>query len=566
MTRIIETADGSHLAERELIETDIDAFLAANLRKQLLRFTTVGSVDDGKSTLIGRLLHDSKGVYDDQLKDATRTSAAGESTVDFARLTDGLRSEREQGITIDVAYRYFSTPRRKFIIADTPGHVQYTRNMATGASTANVALILIDARLGVLEQSRRHGFIAHLLGIPHLVVCVNKMDLVDYDESVYNDIKSEFGAFTSELDFHSVDFVPISALHGVNVVTEDRDDVPWYDGRSVLGLLETIEISGDVNLDHFRFPVQYVIRPDLHYRGFAGQIASGVVRVGDEITVMPSGKTTRVTHIDTYDGELDEAFAPMSITLRLADEIDISRGDLIVPSADRPTRANHVDAMLVWMSETAMDPDKTYLVKHTTRSVRTSVHALDWVIDLTTLDHNADRDTLELNDIGRVQLAVHADLCFDAYRDNRATGAFILIDSISNNTVAAGMLIGPTDRAEGAAPAGGGTQVSATERRLRLQHGAAILSLSGLDEAGRAEVAWAIERRLFDLGVLPAVTDDPRVAAAFARAGLVAVSASGAAGDGAISISLSDGDQAPESLDATAERAVQALRDAGALS
>ncbi|MFK7926739.1 MAG: sulfate adenylyltransferase subunit 1, partial [Myxococcota bacterium] len=503
------------------------------------------------------------GVYDDQLKDATRTSAAGESTVDFARLTDGLRSEREQGITIDVAYRYFSTPRRKFIIADTPGHVQYTRNMATGASTANVALILIDARLGVLEQSRRHGFIAHLLGIPHLVVCVNKMDLIDYDQAGYDAICAEFSQFTSELDFHTVDFVPISALHGVNVVGNDREMVPWYDGHSVLGLLETIEIKGDVNLKDFRFPVQYVIRPDLHYRGFAGQISSGVVRVGDEITVMPSGKTTRVTHIDTYEGEIDEAFAPMSITLRLADEIDISRGDLIVPSGQLPTRARHADAMLVWMSETALDLDKTYLIKHTTRTMRTNVHAVDWLIDLKTLDHLNEPTVLQLNDIGRVQLAVHADLCFDPYRQNRTTGAFILVDSITNNTVAAGMLIGPTDRAEGAEDQTDTTQVSATERRLRLNHGSAVVALSGLQDSERQAAAWAVERRLFDLGVLPAVTSDSRVASALAKAGVVAVLTDGVSPKGALEVALTADDHAD--LEALANRIVEQLRGAGTL-
>jgi len=550
--------------ERALAQSDIDAFLEANLHKELLRFTTVGSVDDGKSTLIGRLLHDSQGVYDDQLADATRTDASGEEMVDFARLTDGLRAEREQGITIDVAYRYFNTPRRKFIIADTPGHVQYTRNMATGASTANVALILIDARLGVLEQSRRHGYIAHLLGIPHLLVCVNKMDLVDYDEQVYRDIVTEFRAFTEGLDFRSVDFVPISALHGVNVVRPDRATVPWYDGPDVLGYLEAVEITADVNLRDFRFPVQLVLRPDLHYRGFAGQIASGVVRVGDEVTVLPSGKRTRVTHIDTYEGELDEAFAPSSVTLRLSDEIDITRGDMLVPTGQEPLRGRDVDAMLVWMSETDLDPGKTYVLKHTTRAVRTRVGEVAWRLDLGTLDPEADVERLALNDIGLVRLAVHSELFFDPYRQNRCTGAFILVDSATNNTVAAGMLLGLTDRAGTATRTGEGTQVSPTERQLRLGHAGGILALEGLDPAARQAVAWAVERRLFDLGHLPAVARDPGVAVALSGAGLVAILPE--PHRGVPSLTLTEGDAAPDGLDAATERAIARLREAGVLS
>jgi sulfate adenylyltransferase large subunit len=522
MTRIVETADGSHLVERALIENDIEGFLAANLRKELLRFTTVGSVDDGKSTLIGRLLHDSKGVYDDQLKDATRTTSTGEGVVDFARLTDGLRAEREQGITIDVAYRYFSTPKRKFIIADTPGHIQYTRNMATGASTANVALILIDARLGVLEQSRRHGYIAHLLGIPHLLVCVNKMDLVAYDPEVYERIVEEFAAYCGDLSFRTVHFVPISALLGVNIVQRDPEATPFYSGPSVLEFLETVQIQGDTNLDDFRFPVQYVLRPDLHYRGFAGQIASGVVRVGDELTVLPSGKTTRVTHIDTYDGELEEAFAPMSITLRLADEIDISRGDLLVPTGERVLRGRRIDAMIVWMSETPLDPDKTYLIRHTTRQVRTSVAGIGWRLDLETLEQVPSVPVLGLNDIGLVHLDVHAELCFDPYHQNRATGAFILVDSLTNTTVAAGMLHGLTDLVAGPADRRA-SQVSSEERRLRIGHPSGIISLVGTNAAATLKLAWAVERRLFDQGILAVATAEPEVARTLAAAGLIVV-------------------------------------------
>jgi sulfate adenylyltransferase large subunit len=552
---MMDTDDGAR--ERELIEHDIQGFLARNLQKELLRFTTVGSVDDGKSTLIGRLLHDTKGVFDDQLQDATRTSASGEAEIDFSRLTDGLRAEREQGITIDVAYRYFSTPRRKFIIADTPGHVQYTRNMATGASTANVALVLIDARLGVLEQSRRHGYIASLLGIPHLLVCVNKMDLVGYDQARFDEIVAEFRAFTDSLGFKSVDFVPVSALLGVNIVHRSPQNTPWYTGPSILEFLETVEIAGDIELGRFRFPVQFVLRPDLHYRGFAGQIASGVVRVGDEITVLPSGKTTRVTHIDTYDGELEEAFAPMSVTLRLADEIDISRGDLLVARHDVPLRGRRVDAMVVWMNETPLDPGKTYLIKHTTRLLRTGIAEVAWKVRLETLEQESS-DGLRLNDIGLVRLDAHADLCFDPYRQNRPMGAFILIDSKTNTTVAAGMLLGVTDLAGAALrPADGESQVSATERRLRLGHPAALLCLGGLDPKARQRVAWAVERRLFDLGALPAVTDDPNVAGALLRAGLAVVSTSPMAGGTEVLLQPEDAQE--DRLEHTAERLADRL-------
>ena len=343
--------------EDALIQSDIHTFLEQNQQKELLRFVTVGSVDDGKSTLIGRLLHDTKGVYDDQLKDATRTTETGEQAIDFARITDGLRAEREQGITIDVAYRYFSTPARKFIIADTPGHVQYTRNMATGASTAHVALILIDARLGVLTQSRRHSFIASLLGIPHLLVCINKMDLVDYSEGRFNEIVEDFLSFAKSLNFRSISFVPVSALFGTNIVSRNAQKTPWYTGPSVLEFLETVEISRAHNMDEFRMPVQVVLRPNLDYRGYAGQIVSGVIRKGDEIAVYPSGKQSRVAGIDTFDGELDVAYAPMSVTLRLNDEIDISRGDTLASPKSPPQLSRRIEAMVVWMIEAPLDPE-----------------------------------------------------------------------------------------------------------------------------------------------------------------------------------------------------------------
>src|SRR5690554_4123952 len=362
--------------QEDLIKSDILAFLDQHEQKELLRFVAVGSVDDGKSTLIGRLLHDAKGVYEDQLADASGTDSEGEVAIDFARITDGLQAEREQGITIDVAYRYFSTPKRKFIIADTPGHVQYTRNMATGASTADVAIILIDARLGVLQQSRRHAFLANLVGIRHLLVCVNKMDLKDFKQGVFEEIKAVFSAFADQLDFADVTYVPISALLGVNIV-DQSERTPWYDGPTVIGFLETVHIAGDRNLDDFRLPVQYVLRPNLNYRGFSGQIVSGVVQKGDEIMVLPSRTTSRVKAIDIYDGELDVANAPLSVTLRLEDEIDISRGDVIVPVDNLPTVARRVEAHVVWMSETPLDPRRSYLLKHTTRYVRTDINKID---------------------------------------------------------------------------------------------------------------------------------------------------------------------------------------------
>ena len=365
-----------NIDEESLIAEDIHAFLDRNQQKELLRFVTVGSVDDGKSTLIGRLLHDTKGVYDDQLKDATLTSSTGEKAIDFARITDGLRAEREQGITIDVAYRYFSTPARKFIIADTPGHVQYTRNMATGASTAHVALILIDARLGVLQQSRRHATIASLLGIPHLLVCVNKMDLVDYDEARYEEIKAEFTQFTSDLGFRSVDFLPVSALFGVNIVEPATNKMPWYTGHTVLRYLETVEISQVFNTEQFRFATQYVLRPNLDYRGYAGQIGSGTIKKGDPIVVLPSGVQSHIEAIDTYDGELEEAYAPMSVTLRLTDEVDCSRGDWIVHPDNTPTVSRYVESIMVWMNEDDLDLSKDFWIKHGTQYVHVNIDSI----------------------------------------------------------------------------------------------------------------------------------------------------------------------------------------------
>jgi bifunctional enzyme CysN/CysC len=419
---------------------------------ELLRFATAGSVDDGKSTLIGRLLYDSKAIFEDQLASVERTSAArGDVHTDLALLTDGLRAEREQGITIDVAYRYFATPKRKFIIADTPGHIQYTRNMVTGASTADLALVLVDARKGVLEQSRRHAFLASLLGIPHLVVCVNKMDLVDWSQERYEEIKAEFRAFAMKLDVHDLAFVPISALHGDNVVDRSAN-MPWYEGSSLLHHLEEVHIASDRNLIDARFPVQYVIRPqdqvnhDLHdYRGYAGTVAGGVLKPGDEVVVLPSGLTTTIASIDTADGPVDEAFAPMAVTVRLADDVDVSRGDMICRTRNRPHSSQDIEAMVCWMaSEAELRPGAKLAVKHTTRWGRALVKDLQYRLDVNSLHRDEDAASLTLNEIGRVQLRTTVPLFFDAYRRNRTTGSFVLVDEATHNTVAAGMIIGPT--------------------------------------------------------------------------------------------------------------------------
>ena len=412
---------------------------------ELVRFATAGSVDDGKSTLIGRLLYDTKSIFEDQLEHVERTSKQrGDGYVNLALLTDGLRAEREQGITIDVAYRYFHTPRRKFIIADTPGHEQYTRNMVTGASTADLALVLIDARKGVLEQSRRHAFIASLLRIPHLVVCVNKMDLVDFDQEVFERICSAFTGWAAKLDIQDVTFIPISALHGDNVVSRS-ERMPWYEGSSLLYHLEHVHVASDRNLQDARFPVQWVIRPmsdDHHdYRGYAGEVASGVFTVGDEVVVLPSGIETRIAGIDTMDGPLDEAFPPLSVTLRLENNVDVSRGDMICRPNNRPTEAKELDAMVCWMAERPLQASGRYRIKHTARTVLAKADELRYRIDVNTLHRDEDATGLSLNEIGRLRLRLSSPLFLDEYRRNRATGSFILIDESTNDTVAAGMVL-----------------------------------------------------------------------------------------------------------------------------
>ncbi|MDX2057033.1 MAG: GTP-binding protein [Gemmatimonadales bacterium] len=413
---------------------------------ELLRFATAGSVDDGKSTLIGRLLLDAKQIFEDQLEAVERTSRdRGFDYVNLALLTDGLRAEREQGITIDVAYRYFSTPKRKFIIADTPGHVQYTRNMVTGASTADLALILVDARKGLLEQSRRHAVIASLLRVGHLVVCINKMDLVDYDEAVFDRIKKDFTDFAAKLEFADLTFIPISALNGDNV-TSHSAQMPWYKGPTLLWHLENLYVGSDRNLIDPRFPVQYVVRPmsnEHHdYRGFAGQVAGGIFRPGDEVLVLPAGFTTKVAGIDFGGRELTEAFPPLSVTIRLADEIDISRGDMICRPHNAPTVSQDIEAMVCWFGERPMATKSTYTIKHTSRTARAMVKDLRYRLDVNTLSRDESARQLGMNDMGRVQLRTTVPLFFDEYRRNRTTGSFILVDEATNNTVGAGMIIG----------------------------------------------------------------------------------------------------------------------------
>ncbi|VXC26978.1 adenylyl-sulfate kinase [Aeromicrobium sp. 9AM] len=467
---------------------------------QLLRIATAGSVDDGKSTLIGRLLFDGKAIFEDQLGAIETASAArGFDGPDLALFTDGLRAEREQGITIDVAYRYFATPKRKFIIADTPGHIQYTRNMVTGASTADVALILIDARNGVLEQSRRHAFLATLLGIPHLVLCVNKMDLVDYSQERFNEIRTEFEAFASKLEVRDLTFIPVSALTGDNVVTPSAA-MPWYEGPALLGYLEELHVASDRNLIDARMPVQYVIRPqqaDFHdFRGYAGTVAGGVFRPGDEVVVLPSGFSTMVTNVWGPGGtKLDEAFTGQAVTIELADNLDISRGDMLCRPNNRPVSTQDVDAMICWMdSDLTLATDATYTMLHTTRDTRVSVKELEYRLDINTLHRVEEAPSLGLNEIGRVRLRTQKPLHFDAYRRNRDTGSFVLIDEATNNTVAAGMILGPSQNEPNIVWHSGA--VTREHRRTR----GMTLWLTGLSGSGKSSVAVEIERRLVAAG------------------------------------------------------------------
>jgi bifunctional enzyme CysN/CysC len=469
---------------------------------ELLRLATAGSVDDGKSTLIGRLLYDSKSIFADQLEAVERTSRErGDEYTNLALLTDGLRAEREQGITIDVAYRYFATPTRKFIIADTPGHIQYTRNMVTGASTADLALILIDARNGVLEQSRRHAFIAALLGIPHLVVCINKMDLVGWSRERFDEIREEFRSFAMKLEVHDLVFIPMSALLGDNIVAQSAN-MDWYDGRPLLHHLENVHIASDRNLIDARFPVQYVIRPqssaELHdYRGYAGTVAGGVFKAGDEVVVLPSGFSSRVAEIRGPGGEeVAEAFAPQSVTLTLTDDIDISRGDMICRPNNRPTVGQDLDAMVCWFSErSSLTPGARYQVRHTTRGVPGTVELLEYRLDVNTLHRDEEADRLDLNEIGRVRLRVQSPLMFDPYRRNRSTGSFILVEPGTNNTVGAGMVLG----GEQARVTANVTWHENKIDRSRRAEGATVW-FTGLSGSGKSTVAVEVERLLVEAG------------------------------------------------------------------
>lgn len=425
---------------------NIKEFLDKDEQKDLLRFLTAGSVDDGKSTLIGRLLFDSKKIYEDQLdaleRDSKRMGNAGEH-IDYALLLDGLKAEREQGITIDVAYRYFSTNNRKFIIADTPGHEQYTRNMITGGSTANAAIILVDARTGIITQTRRHTYLISLLGIKHVVLAVNKMDLVDFNEEVFNKIVSDYKDFVSTLNIPDITCIPLSALDGDNVV-EKSERTPWYSGKCLLDYLETVPIDLDRNYNDFRYPIQYVLRPNLDFRGFCGKVASGVIRVGETVMALPSRKTSKVKSIVTYDGELQEAFPPQCVTITLEDEIDISRGEMLVKPNNLPIEDRNFEAMLVWMDEEPMDVNKQFYIKQTTNTTRARIDSIKYKVDVNTMEQS-QVDKLSLNEIGRVVFTTGKELFFDPYHTNKQTGSFILIDPITNNTSAVGMIIDRVD-------------------------------------------------------------------------------------------------------------------------
>jgi sulfate adenylyltransferase subunit 1 len=512
----------------------IEEFLAQEQAKDLLRFTTAGSVDDGKSTLIGRLLYDSQNVYEDQIKAVTKASVnRSAGAIDFSLLTDGLRAEREQGITIDVAYRYFATARRKFIIADTPGHEQYTRNMATGASTADLAIILIDARNGVLAQSRRHGFIASLLGIPNFVVAVNKMDLVDYREDVFRGIEADYREFLGRLTAPHVYFLPISALAGDNVVTRSRR-MPWFHEPSLLEFLETVPVQHRTRSSAFRFPVQRVIRPDQGFRGYAGQIASGTIRPGDAVVALPSARRSRVKSIETFDGELDESTAPMSVTLTLEDEIDISRGDMIASAQQPPEVARQFDATVVWMHQQPMAQDRSYWLKHTAQTIPAEIRSTRHRINITTLEREP-ADTLGLNEIGVLRIETSRPIYFDSYAHNRGTGSFILIDPSNNATVAAGMILAPIVR-EQIRPqriAAQGDRVTPVERIARYRHSGATVSLGS-----RTQLAWLLERKLFDRGCAVTILErtaatsiDDALLAALQKAGLLVLLVSDRAPD-----------------------------------
>ncbi|MDP3463183.1 MAG: sulfate adenylyltransferase subunit CysN [Bacteroidales bacterium] len=497
---------------------DIKQYLDQDQKKDLLRFLTAGSVDDGKSTLIGRLLFDSKKVYEDQLatleRDSKRIGHAGEA-IDYALLLDGLKAEREQGITIDVAYRYFSTSKRKFIIADTPGHEQYTRNMVTGASTANLAIILVDARKGVITQTRRHSFIVSLLGIRHIVLAVNKMDLVEYSEEVFNQICADYSAFVSRLSIPDVHFIPFSALNGDNVV-DNSLHMPWYHGKSLLEFLETVHVGSDRNFDDFRFPVQYVLRPSLDFRGFSGKISSGIIRLNDEIMVLPSRKKSRVTKLIASEGEVDLAFTPQSVTISLADEIDISRGDMLIHPENQPRVERQFEAMIVWMNEEKLDLNMQFYIKQNANTTRARIDSVTYRIDVNTHEHLMAK-SFALNEIGRVVITTNKPVIFDPYQKNHNTGSFVLIDPITHNTCAVGMIIdklNPTDMA---------TRIAYPETRQLVDKGQSLIGkeelekkygqkgatvwITGMHGSGKNMAAYTLERKLFDMGATTVLLD-----------------------------------------------------------
>jgi len=549
----------------DLIESDIQEYLHQHENKELLRFLTCGSVDDGKSTLIGRLLHDSKMIYEDQLaaiqKDNERVGNAGEE-LDLALLVDGLQAEREQGITIDVAYRYFSTSKRKFIIADTPGHEQYTRNMATGASTCDLAIILIDARYGVQVQTKRHSFIVSLLGLKHTVVAINKMDLVDYSEERFEEIKAEYIEFSKQLDLPDIKFVPLSALKGDNVVTPS-ESMTWFEGDPLMETLETVEIANDQNFDSLRFPVQYVNRPNLDFRGYCGTLTSGIVRPGDEVTVLPSGKSSKVKSIVTFEGEIEEAFPPMAVTLTLEDEIDISRGDMLVHSDSVPSSTSRFDAMVVWMSEETMQAGRQYEVKLNTTRVAGGISNVRNRIDVNTLEESA-ANTLELNEIGRCEITLERPVVADDYRAHHGTGSFIIVDRLTNATVAAGMIIndGSEQQVDIDSNLVSESRIGASDRAVRLGQPAQTLTLSGGTSEQRQTILYSLESVLFEQGRSVVAYNNEQLAhlngkiaaldVLLNQAGLIALLETDVHLDGAINISLEQlsGDSAADQLEA----------------
>ncbi|MCG6188939.1 sulfate adenylyltransferase subunit CysN [Maribellus maritimus] len=495
----------------------IREFLDQDQRKDLLRLLTAGSVDDGKSTLIGRLMFDSKMLYEDQLaaleRDSKRVGHAGED-IDYALLLDGLKAEREQGITIDVAYRYFSTAKRKFIIADTPGHEQYTRNMITGGSTANLAIILIDARHGVITQTKRHTYLASLLGIKHVVVAINKMDLVDFRQEVFEKIRKDYETFVAQLDIPDIHYIPLSALKGDNVV-ETSERTPWYHGNSLLEFLETVHISSDRNFTDLRYPVQFVLRPDIKFRGFSTSVASGIIKKGDDILVLPSLKTSKVKSIVSYDGELDYAFPPQSVTVTLEDEIDISRGDMIVHPDNRPRVERHFEAMLVWMDENEMDLSTPFYIKHANNNTKAKIDQVRYKVDVNTLE-KSNIENFKLNEIGRVVITTTKPLFFDPYTQNRQTGSFILIDPVTHNTCAVGMIIDKlgsknlpsritdTDKET---IAKGKSLVTIAERQKKLNQKGETIWITGLHGSGKNELAFSLEKKLFENGATVVLLD-----------------------------------------------------------